>query len=122
GKTPEARVHALRTLEGLGVLADEQIERAMSDEHPAVREHIIQLAESRLSHSPALVERVLALADDPDSRVRFQCALSLGAVDDDQIIPALVKIAVRSLDDKWTRAAVLTAITRREERFLHDFL
>src|ERR1043166_139174 len=122
GKTPEARVHALRTLEGLGALRDEQIGGALADEHPAVREHGIQLAEPCLARSPALSQRLLALADDPDSRVRFQCALTLGGLNDDQVVAALVKIAARNLDDKWTRAAVLTAINRREERFLHEFL
>jgi len=120
-KTPEARVHALRTLEALNALDDDQISAAMKDSDPDVREHGIQLAESRLKHSPSLANRLLALADDPNPRVRFQCALSLGDLNDDKIIPALVKIASRGVDDKWTRAAALSSITGREDKFVDQF-
>jgi putative membrane-bound dehydrogenase-like protein len=122
GKAPEARVHALRTLEALGSLTDRQIETAMTDPDPGVREHGIQLAETRRLQSPALASRLLSLADDPNPRVRFQCALSLGDLNDDRIIPALAKIAVHGLDDKWTRAAALSSIAHGEDRFLHEFL
>lgn len=122
GKRPEARVHALRTLEALGGLTEEEIKQALHDKHPAVREHALQLAEPRLSISPVLITELLALAQDPDARVRFQCALSLGDVNNDKIIPPLARIATQNLDDKWTRAATLTAITHREEPFLHEFL
>src|SRR5713101_5768284 len=44
GKTPEARIHALRTLEGLDILDEEDVRRALHDPHPSVREHGIQLA------------------------------------------------------------------------------
>jgi len=121
-KTPEAHVHALRTLEGMHVLTEEQIDHALSDSYPAVREHAIQLAESRLSGPTKLAAHLLALADDPNARVRFQCALSLGEIDDDKIIPALIRIASRNLDDKWIRAATLTAITHRETEFLQGLL
>jgi putative heme-binding domain-containing protein len=122
GETPEARVHALRTLEALGGLTEDEIKRALHDKDPAVREHAIQLAEPRLSTSPVLATELIALAVDPDTRVRFQCALSLGEVNDVRVVRPLAKIAVLNLDDKWTRAAVLTAINRREEFFLHEFL
>ncbi|MEO7297088.1 MAG: PVC-type heme-binding CxxCH protein, partial [Verrucomicrobiota bacterium] len=46
GKTPEARVHALRILEGLGALEEKQVLIALSDTDPNVREHGIQLAEA----------------------------------------------------------------------------
>src|SRR5438552_6631230 len=36
GKTPEARIHALRTLEGLGFLSGDDVEGALADSHPAV--------------------------------------------------------------------------------------
>src|ERR1051326_5141463 len=79
-------IHALRTLEALGGLSEDDVKRALHDKNPGVREHAIELAESRLSISPVLVTELLALAMDPDARVRFQCALSLGDIDDDKII------------------------------------
>jgi putative membrane-bound dehydrogenase-like protein len=122
GETPEARVHALRTLEALGALTEDEIKRALHDKDPAVREHAIQLAEPRLPTSSVLATELLTLAVEPDPRVRFQCALSLGEVNDVRVVRPLAKIAVQNLDDKWTRAAVLTAINHREEFFLHEFL
>jgi putative heme-binding domain-containing protein len=122
GETPEARIHALRTLEALSALTEEEIKRAMHDKYPAVREHAIQLAEPRLPASSVLATELVTLAVDPDAQVRFQCALSLGDVSDVRVVRPLAKIAVQNLDDKWTRAAVLTAITHREEFFLREFL
>jgi putative membrane-bound dehydrogenase-like protein len=122
GETPEARVHALRTLEELGALTEDEIKRALHDKNPAVREHAIELAEPHLSSSSVLPTELLTLADDPDPRVRFQCALSLGDVNDVRVIQPLARIALRNLDDKWTRAAVLTGINHREEFFLREFL
>lgn len=119
---PETRIHALHLLERQNALTDSQIERAMKDRHPAVREHAIQLAETRLARSPALAAPLLKLASDPDTRVRFQCALALGEWNDDRIVPALIAIVTRRLDDKWTRAAVLTAIGQREQKFMDALL
>jgi putative membrane-bound dehydrogenase-like protein len=122
GETPEARVHALRTLEGLGALTEDEIKGALHDKNPAVREHAIELAEPRLSSSSVLPTELLTLADDPDPRVRFQCALSLGDINDVRVVRPLAWIAIRNLDDKWTRAAVLTGINHREELLLREFL
>jgi putative membrane-bound dehydrogenase-like protein len=122
GETPEARVHALRTLEGLGALTEDEIKGALHDKNPGVREHAIELAEPRLSSSSVLPTELLALAADPDPRVRFQCALSLGDINDIRVVRPLARIALRNLDDKWTRAAVLTGINHREELFLRELL
>ncbi|HSU53486.1 MAG TPA: PVC-type heme-binding CxxCH protein [Candidatus Dormibacteraeota bacterium] len=122
GKTPEARVHALRTLEGLNALDDAEIQAALEDKDAGVREHGLLLAEPRLSGAPELAAGVMRLADDPDARVRFQCALTLGDWDDDKIVRYLAKIAVRGMEDKWTRAATLSAISKREEPFLRELL
>jgi putative membrane-bound dehydrogenase-like protein len=122
GEAPESRVHALRTLEALAALTEEEIKTAMHDKNPAVREHAIELAEPRLSTSSVLATELVPLAFDPDARVRFQCALSLGEVNDISVVRPLAKIALQNLDDKWTRVAVLTAITHREDFFLHEFL
>ena len=122
GKTPQARVHALRMLEGLNALSDAEIQIALNDKDANVREQGIQVAESRLTTSSKLLSRVLAMADDSDARVRFQCALSLGEVSDKKIVPALAKIAQRDMADKWARAAVLTSIGKNGDKLLHLLL
>ena len=122
GKTPEARAHALGLLDGLGALNADLVERALADAAPDVRENGIRLAESLLATSPALGVKLLAAADDPNPRVRFQCALTLGDFDDNRIVPALVKLATRDTNDKWLRAAVLSSIAHREHEFLRALL
>ena len=54
-----------------------------------MREHAVRLAESRLAKSAELTDKVLALADDPASRVRMQVAFTLGEVKDGRAIDAL---------------------------------
>jgi putative membrane-bound dehydrogenase-like protein len=122
GKSPESRVQALRVLEGTEGLEDAQILAAMGDSAAGVREHAIQLAEPRLEKSPRLGTQLLNLAGDSDARVRFQCALSLGQWSSDRIVPALATVAVANLEDKWTRAAVLSSIYHREQVFFDHFM
>jgi putative membrane-bound dehydrogenase-like protein len=122
GKTAEARALALRLLDGLGALDEASISLALGDNDPNVREHGIQMAELRLTVSPELLARVQTLAGDANARVRFQCALSLGAVDHPNTIPALAQIAEQNLDDKWIRAAVLTSVHHRSGQLLQLLL
>jgi putative membrane-bound dehydrogenase-like protein len=121
-KPAAARVVAMHLLDEFGALRFGLFERLFADGDPGVCEHAIQLAEARFAKSPALVTHVLEFADDPNPRVRFQCALALGAADDDRCVPALADIAAHNLNDKWTRAAVLSAISKREDKFLQALL
>ena len=83
--------------------------KALSDSSPRVVEHAVRLAEPRLDKSPALLERVAALAEHNDVRVRFQVALSLGATTKPDAVGALATIARRDVADPWTRLAVLAS-------------
>lgn len=107
---PTARVHALRALDGCGWLSTELVARALTDSHPAVREHAIALAEPRLGESAELHTKVIALAADADPRVRFCAALCLGGLSSHDVIGPLVAIALGQPDDEWTRRAVATAL------------
>ena len=77
------RLHALWTLELLSSLDAQSIELGLADPEPRVREAVIRLAEGRLEREPVLLDKTLALADDPDPMVRFQLAFSLGEVKND---------------------------------------
>jgi putative membrane-bound dehydrogenase-like protein len=57
-----------------------------------------------------LAGAVLSLAEDPDPRVRFQVALSLGEFEDNAKIDALTKIARRDYADRWHTLAVLSSV------------
>ena len=111
---PRARLHALWTLEGLDALSGAELLRFFEDEHPALREHAILLAETRPGNE-ALMRGIVALADDPAPRVRMQVALSLGALpgaSEEIVQDAIHTIARHGLADPWLRVAMLSAAQR----------
>jgi putative membrane-bound dehydrogenase-like protein len=108
-KSAPGRVHALWTLHGLNALTDADIERALKDSEPGVREQALRLADERLSTSAKLRAAVVALADDPSPRVRFQLGFTLGASDSPDAVRALARVARRDAGDRWTQMAVLSS-------------
>ncbi len=117
-KLPQARVHALHTLDALQSIDEPTLVAALRDANPYVREHALRAGESQLNDSMNL----LAIADDPEPRVRFQCAFSLSAVKSDTAVAALAKIARRDANDPWIRTAVLVAAAGREGALLKILL
>ncbi|MEX2286997.1 MAG: PVC-type heme-binding CxxCH protein [Planctomycetaceae bacterium] len=108
-QNPEARIHSLWALSGLGVLADESISRAMADSHPRVCEHALRLAESRLRASELLQDALRRVAPD-DARLRFQFALTLGEMDVGRYFNSLIAAARDGADDAWTRLAICSSV------------
>lgn len=117
---PAARVQALWVFGRLHLTG--WTFRALGDPHPRVRENAIRVVEKELKDSPALKERMLEMAGDDDPRVRFQVALSLGFVEDEKAITALVAIATRDADDVWTRRAVAISLKDRAAPALAQIL
>jgi len=122
GKTPQARLHALHALDGLGALDATWVERALRDSHFAVRMHALRLAERWLDQVPALTEQVLQMADDPQPRVRLQLALTLGESRDPRAVDVLSRLARESGDDRWIQAAILSAVPNSAARLLDRLL
>jgi len=116
-----ARLHALWSLAGLSKLGDEDLLVSLGDSSAGVREHAVQLAESRLT-VPKVFERLLQLADDDESRVRFQVAFSLGEVRGEQAARALARIARRDAADPWIRTAVLSSTGGQATPFLQSLV
>jgi putative membrane-bound dehydrogenase-like protein len=110
------RMHILWALEGLDAIAEADLLAGLADASAGVREHALRLAESRLEKHPALVEKVLALADDPVARVRFQAAFTLGDTDDPRAVEALARIARRDGGDHWMRTAVLSSCATKADQ------
>jgi putative membrane-bound dehydrogenase-like protein len=104
-----ARLHALWTLEGLGLLDEPTIQSALDDREPGVRENALRLAEPRLSASPALAAKVLSLAGDSDARVRFQVLCALGLVDTPAARLAVDRLLREGIEDRWVQLAALLA-------------
>ena len=116
---PTAAVHALWTLEGLGLLSEDVIAKALVHTSPRVREQAIALAEARMADSRRLRSGVLKSVEDTDPRVRFQAALGLGeAPIDQEILSALAEILAQSAQDPWPRLAVLSAAADHEQKLL----
>lgn len=110
GKRPEARLHALCTLDGLSGLSPELLKSILNDEHPGVRRHAIRLAENFLDKSPTLGEALSKATSDPDPTVRLQLAFSLGFWDDARAGNALAELLQKDGTDRYVVAAVMTAL------------
>ena len=105
--TPQARLHALWTLEGLSALETGLVSSALEDPHPGVRENAVRLSERFVTQ---LTAAVVALADDSSPKVQFQVALSLGNLPDDaRAFRALTKIVARHAESPWFRLAATSA-------------
>ncbi len=117
-----AQLHVLYALEGLDALSEEDLSIALSSASPGVREHAVRLAEPRLQASEPLLKQVVALADDENTRVRFQVAFSLGETDDRRAAAALANIARRDAGDTWMRTAVLSSSLKLSAGMLESLL
>ncbi len=105
---PEARLHALWTLEGIGALTADDVKAALAAEEAPVRRHGVRLAEKFLGELGGVV---VALQSDDDPKVRLQVALTLGEIDGSQ--KTVAAMAAENAADPWFRAALLTSTNGR---------
>jgi len=108
-KTPQARLHALYTLDGLDALAPAEVAHALRDENYGVRVHALRLSERWLAENSDLAAQAVALADDADPSVRLQAALSLGAAPTEKAQQALLRLATGHGQERWMAAAILSS-------------
>jgi putative membrane-bound dehydrogenase-like protein len=118
-ENPLARLHALWTLEGLGALEAADVEKALKDSNAGIREHAVRLSEGFL---PKLAAPLLAMTGDPEPRVRFQLAFTLGQLKDPRALSALADIAANHSRDKWFRVAILSSVGDSAAAFLQTTL
>ncbi|MEO6183268.1 MAG: PVC-type heme-binding CxxCH protein [Verrucomicrobiota bacterium] len=111
GQKPLGRLHALWTLHGLGALDESLVIKVLADQHPGIRENALIFSEDfQLSKSTLLPPKILALADDISSRVRFQAALTIGEFESPGAQSALLNILRRDYRFRWSRLAVLSSL------------
>jgi len=104
---PRVRVQALCTLDGLHGLTTDVLASAMKDDSPKVREHAVRLSEPFVRKGE-VPEGLLDRVDDPEVRVRFQLAFTLGEWKDPRAGKALATLAGRDLDEPM-RIAILSS-------------
>jgi putative membrane-bound dehydrogenase-like protein len=109
---PQARLHALCTLDGLGTLTTGLLRRALADPHPGVRRHAVRLCEGRLDNAE-LGADLLKRLDDADPQVRMQLAYTLGEWDDPRAGAALGRLAVQGAGDRYLSAAILSSVHQK---------
>jgi putative membrane-bound dehydrogenase-like protein len=109
---PLCRLHALCTLDGLNALSSEILTHALTDAHPGVRRHAVRLSEGHLQKSSELVSALLKLADDTDPQVQMQLAYTLGECNDPRAGQALGKLALKTADDPFLLAAVISSVNK----------
>ncbi len=113
---PLARVHALHTLAGLGVLTPSLLEQAFQDSDAHVREHAVQLSAPFLKRNAKLVGALLVLSDDDHDRVRFQLAFALGEADGGRVLAGLTRLARDPRNNGDIRTALLSSVGSRADR------
>lgn len=109
GKTGQAKIHALHTLQGLNQLMPADVLLGLKDPDYAVRVHAMQLAEPFLNDDPNLLSQLIDLADDEDPRVRLQAAMSLGESADPQALQVLIRLSREHGHERWMPNAILSS-------------
>ncbi len=121
----KTRLQALCTLEGMGLLSPNDLVRALRDAHPAVREHGVRLSEPWLGATagtpPELLAALWPLENDPEIRVRYQLAFSLGESADGRVGSVLARLALRDASVAEMQIAVMSSATNHLEGML-DFV
>lgn len=102
-ESPVGAAHALRLLEGLGLLSDDILSRALDASNSRVVEQAILAANSRIATSNQLREKISQLASHEDARVRFQALLTAMPLPSPPQSPA----------DLWELYAMLVATGNR---------
>ena len=115
-----ARLHAMWTLEGLGLLNEASLVVALNELHPYFTANVIRAATPRLSRSPALRAAVLARARDRSASVRFQVALAIAELSRTEAEDAFVQVAQEPLDDSALQTALLMNVVDRPRQHLQQ--
>ena len=108
--SPESRLQALWTLNGLKDLKADDLRQALRDTDAHVREHALRLVPAFIANNLDLAKQVVAMTDDPSPKVRWQLAFTLGELPPDLAVGGLKTIARDAAKDADLRTAWLSSI------------
>ncbi|NDH06960.1 hypothetical protein EBX93_13755, partial [bacterium] len=122
GRSPQARMHALCTLDGLKLLDEKLLLKALADTSPGVRLHAIRLSNNFIKESDKVYQMVSGLAGDSDARVRCQVAFAMGGVGGEKCKDTLIKLVKTDGEDRWMQTAILSSAAQVGGKILLDVL
>ena len=122
GRSPQARMHALCTLDGLKLLDEKLLLKALADTSPGVRSHAIRLSNNFIKESDKVYQMVSGLAGDSDARVRCQVAFAMGGVGGEKCKDTLIKLVKTDGEDRWMQTAILSSAAQVGGKILLDVL
>jgi putative membrane-bound dehydrogenase-like protein len=120
-RSPVTRAHVLWTLDGLNDLPGSLFAQALKDTDPGLREQALRLCERRLDGT-TFEQVIVKMVDDPEPRVRFQLALTLGEAPAATVSAALAGLAARDAGDPWIQTAVLSSVGESASEVLEKLL
>lgn len=110
-KTPQGKVHALSLLQSLNHLPVETLSTAIQDQNPRVREVAVRIAK----HHPEVAQlsaTLIPLSHDEDVRVRYELALTSGALPVKPRTDMLSTILLSDGTDPWVFAAAMSSLNQ----------
>ena len=120
-EVPFARLHALRTLQGLDALEVGDLRLAVQLGPSGVRESAAVLAGEYLD-DPNAADLVTQMAGDDEARVRMQAVLTLAGVPTARVREALQRVLQEDAHFDWSRYAVLAAVEEDHAEMLRGLL
>jgi putative heme-binding domain-containing protein len=118
---PRARMLALHALRGLRALTSLVVIAALKDPEPRVREHALRLAEG-FGLSAGLAKQLEVLVNDPEPRVRYQLAFTLGFFQQELATKLLTDLARKDGENPAVRFAVLCSAGGRSAKLFEQLL
>jgi putative membrane-bound dehydrogenase-like protein len=105
--SPQTRLQALSTLDGLQALEPGDVLAALQDQHPGVLENALRLSEN--FDADAVLSSAWALAKSPHASVRMQLAFSLGQWSHPKAGEVLAQMLAAHENDTFIRIACLSS-------------
>ncbi len=123
---PAGVINALYTLDGLGILDPEDINKALFHDDWSVRRHALIIGDS-YPHSSPVKSCIGDWLANPahygnQPRLLLQIALSLGEFNSDRSLSGLLFLVNHHIDISWMDIAILSSTSNREEALLSKLL